>query len=57
MKVNDIDMKVEVLVIPVSDMERARDFYGRLDWRLDRTPPCVVQFTPAPRARSSSAPT
>ncbi|MEV5802859.1 MULTISPECIES: VOC family protein [Streptomyces] len=46
MKVNDIDIKVEVLVIPVSDIERAKDFYGRLGWRLDRTPPSVVQFTP-----------
>ncbi|WP_309074996.1 VOC family protein [Streptomyces sp. NWU339] len=46
MNVNDIDMKVEVLVIPVSDIERAKEFYGRLGWRLDRTPPSVVQFTP-----------
>ncbi|WP_369394731.1 VOC family protein [Streptomyces sp. CG1] len=46
MNVNDIDMKVEVLVIPVSDIERAKNFYGRLGWRLDRTPPSVVQFTP-----------
>jgi catechol 2,3-dioxygenase-like lactoylglutathione lyase family enzyme len=41
-----IDMKVEVIVIPVSDVERAKEFYARLGWRLDVTPPTVVQFTP-----------
>jgi catechol 2,3-dioxygenase-like lactoylglutathione lyase family enzyme len=29
------DMKLEVVIIPVSDVERAKDFYGRLGWRLD----------------------
>jgi catechol 2,3-dioxygenase-like lactoylglutathione lyase family enzyme len=42
----DLDMKVEVVVVPVSDVERAKEFYGRLGWRLDVTPPFVVQFTP-----------
>jgi catechol 2,3-dioxygenase-like lactoylglutathione lyase family enzyme len=28
-------MKVEVIVIPVSDVDRAKEFYGRLGWRLD----------------------
>src|SRR5512132_4404786 len=28
-------MKLEVVVIPVSDVDRAKDFYGRLGWRLD----------------------
>jgi catechol 2,3-dioxygenase-like lactoylglutathione lyase family enzyme len=28
-------MKLEVVVIPVSDVERAKEFYGRLGWRLD----------------------
>ena len=41
-----VDMKVEVVVIPVSDVERAKEFYGRLGWRLDQTPSGVVQFTP-----------
>jgi catechol 2,3-dioxygenase-like lactoylglutathione lyase family enzyme len=41
-----MDMKLEVLVIPVSDVDRAKEFYGRLGWRLDVTPPSVVQFTP-----------
>jgi catechol 2,3-dioxygenase-like lactoylglutathione lyase family enzyme len=30
-----IDMKLEVVVIPVSDVERAKRFYGSLGWRLD----------------------
>src|SRR5262245_12023781 len=30
-----VDMKLEVVVIPVSDVERAKRFYGGLGWRLD----------------------
>ena len=41
-----VDMKLEVVVIPVSGVNRAKEFYGRLGWRLDQTPPGVVQFTP-----------
>lgn len=41
-----VDMKLEVVIIPVSDVERAKAFYGRLGWRLDQTPPGVVQITP-----------
>jgi catechol 2,3-dioxygenase-like lactoylglutathione lyase family enzyme len=44
--VTNIDMKVEVIVIPVADVDRAKEFYGRLGWRLDVTPPTVVQLTP-----------
>jgi len=40
------DMKLEVVVIPVADVDRATEFYARLGWRHDRTPPTVVQFTP-----------
>jgi catechol 2,3-dioxygenase-like lactoylglutathione lyase family enzyme len=40
------DQKLEVMVIPVGDVDRARDFYVRLGWRLDATPPWVVQLTP-----------
>src|SRR5271167_1643851 len=40
------DMKLEVVVIPVSDVDRAKEFYKKLGWRLDVTPPGVVQFTP-----------
>jgi catechol 2,3-dioxygenase-like lactoylglutathione lyase family enzyme len=41
-----MDMKLEVLTIPVSDVERAKEFYLKLGWRLDETPDWVVQFTP-----------
>lgn len=30
-----MDMKLEVVVIPVSDVDRARDFYTGIGWRLD----------------------
>ena len=30
-----VDMKLEVVVIPVSDVERAKRFYSGLGWRLD----------------------
>jgi catechol 2,3-dioxygenase-like lactoylglutathione lyase family enzyme len=30
-----VDMKLEVVVIPVSDVDRAKSFYGGLGWRLD----------------------
>ena len=47
-QVNAVDMKLEVIVIPVSDVDRAEQFYRRLGWRQDVTPPGsgVVQFTP-----------
>ena len=47
-KVAAVDMKLEVIVIPVSDVERAEQFYRRLGWRQDVTPPGsgVFQFTP-----------
>ena len=46
-----MDMKLEVVVLPVADVERAKDFYGELGWRLDADFPFdngfrVVQFTP-----------
>ena len=43
-----IDMKLEVIVIPVSDAARAEQFYRKLGWRQDVTPPGsgVYQFTP-----------
>jgi len=45
------DMKLEVHVIPVSDVERSKQFYQRLGWRLDDdAAPTkdvrIVQFTP-----------
>ncbi len=30
-----MDMKLEVVVLPVSDVDRAQHFYTTLDWRLD----------------------
>jgi catechol 2,3-dioxygenase-like lactoylglutathione lyase family enzyme len=41
-----MDVKLEVIVISVSDVDRAKEFYQKLGWRLDVTPPFVVQFTP-----------
>src|SRR6202050_346121 len=41
-----VDMKLEVDIIPVSDVERAKEFYKKLGWRLDAMPSGVVQFTP-----------
>ena len=46
--VKAVDMKLEVIVVPVSDVERAEQFYRKLGWRQDVTPPGsgVFQFTP-----------
>jgi len=46
-----VDMKLEVFVIPVSDVDRAKEFYSRLGWRLDADRAAgdnfrLVQFTP-----------
>src|ERR1700734_2179105 len=30
-----VEMKFEIVVIPVSDVDRAKEFYARLGWRLD----------------------
>jgi catechol 2,3-dioxygenase-like lactoylglutathione lyase family enzyme len=47
-RVGTVAMKLEVVTIPVSDVDRATQFYRRLAWRQDVTPPGsgVVQFTP-----------
>ena len=47
----DLDMKLEVVVIPVSDVDRAEEFYSKLGWRLDADRAAgdnfrLVQFTP-----------
>lgn len=52
-----VDLKLEVVVIPVADADRAKEFYGRLGWRLDADFPFdngfrVVQFTPPGSALS-----
>jgi catechol 2,3-dioxygenase-like lactoylglutathione lyase family enzyme len=46
-----VDLKLEAVVIPVSDVDRAKDFYTSLGWRLDADFPFdngfrVVQVTP-----------
>lgn len=46
-----MDMKLEVLVVPVSDVDRAKSFYSSLGWRLDADFVAgdewrVIQFTP-----------
>src|SRR5690242_17709622 len=45
-----LDMKLEVIVIPVADVDRSKRFYGSLGWRLDADIVVsdsvrVVQFT------------
>jgi len=55
-KARTVDMKLEVVVIPVSDVDRAKRFYGGLGWRLDADFAAgdgfrVIQFTP-PRSLS-----
>lgn len=68
-EVSKIDMKLEVVTLPVSDVDRAKDFYTSLGWRFDIdlnlsedmrtvqfTPPhspCSIQFG---KGRSSAAP-
>jgi len=48
---NTVDMKLEIVVIPVSDVDRAKRFYVGLGWRLDADfdngkDHRVIQFTP-----------
>jgi predicted enzyme related to lactoylglutathione lyase len=50
-KARGIDMKLEIAVIPVSDVDRAKAFYSKLGWRLDADFADgddfrVIQFTP-----------
>src|SRR3954447_23487333 len=46
-----VDLKFEAVVIPVTDVDQAKDFYGGLGWRLDADFADdhgfrIVQFTP-----------
>ncbi len=55
--VGNVDMHLEIQVIPVSDVDRAKEFYTRLGWRLDDdVAPLdglrIVQFTPPGSAAS-----
>ena len=50
-KARTLDMKFEIVVIPVSDVDRAKTFYANLGWRLDADFASgddyrVIQFTP-----------
>jgi len=51
MSATKVDMKFEIVVIPVSDLDRAKEFYSKLGWRLDADYDShndfrVMQFTP-----------
>jgi len=55
--VGKVDMKLEVQIIPVSDVDRSKQFYQRLGWRLDADDAPfdglrIVQFTPPGSAAS-----
>ena len=57
MLVPSVDLKLEVVVIPVSDVDRAKEFYALLGWRLDADFSFdngfrIVQFTPTGSACS-----
>jgi catechol 2,3-dioxygenase-like lactoylglutathione lyase family enzyme len=50
-KVATVDMKFEIVVLPVSDVDAAKEFYAKLGWRLDADYAHeddfrVIQFTP-----------
>jgi catechol 2,3-dioxygenase-like lactoylglutathione lyase family enzyme len=52
-----MNMKLEVVIVPVSDVDRAQAFYEKLGWRLDADFTAdeklrVIQFTP-PRSEAS----
>jgi catechol 2,3-dioxygenase-like lactoylglutathione lyase family enzyme len=54
-----VDMKLEVQLLPVTDVDRAKEFYTKLGWRLDADIVVgndfrVVQFTPPGSASSIS---
>ena len=49
-RVGKVDLKLEVITIPVSNLDRAKEYYGRLGWRLDADfkhgSDRAIQFTP-----------
>ena len=56
--VADLDMKLELVVISVSEVDRAKKLYSRLGWRLDADRAAgdnfrLVQFTPCPFGRAA----
>jgi hypothetical protein len=61
-EMNMSDLKLEAVVIPVSDVDRSKSFYSRLGWRLDADFAVgesfrVVQFTPpgSPASKASTS--
>jgi catechol 2,3-dioxygenase-like lactoylglutathione lyase family enzyme len=53
----NVDMKLEIDIIPVSDVDRSKQFYERLGWRFDADEAPleglrIVQFTPPGSAAS-----
>src|SRR6202451_3556981 len=60
-----VDMKLEAVVIPVSDIDRAKQFHANLGWRLDadfpfdngfRAVPCTSGPAKGPRQRDGNWP-
>ena len=50
-KAKPVDMKFEIVIVPVSDIDRAKAFYSKLGWRLDAefvngNDFRILQFTP-----------
>jgi catechol 2,3-dioxygenase-like lactoylglutathione lyase family enzyme len=49
-RIGQVDLKLEVITLPVSDLDRAKAFYGSLGWRLDADfrdgDDRAIQFTP-----------
>jgi len=60
-RATSVDMKLEVIVIPVANVDRAKDFYASLGWRLDADRTAGTHFAwsnsrlPVPPAQSNSA--
>jgi catechol 2,3-dioxygenase-like lactoylglutathione lyase family enzyme len=55
--VGKVKMKLEIHIVPVSDVDRSKEFYERLGWRLDDdvapgNDVRIVQFTPPGSAAS-----
>ena len=55
--VQGVDMRLEVVVLPVADVDRSKDFYAKLGWRMDADLSApngfrVVQVTP-PHSKAS----
>ena len=54
-KARTVDMKLEIVVIPVSDVDRAKEFYASLGWRLDADFAAGEDFRVIGRSRAGAA--